>query len=78
MNVNIDVKYEQLEEILKQLSFNELNKIKEVIEFLTKEKTSFKSKEQLKGLLLKGPTFKTETIDAIQEARNRISKWRKK
>ena len=76
MSITINIAFEQIKEMLDQLSASELDELKiELEKIAAKKKQS--SANRLKELLLRGPIMSDEQINEIKEARKRINQWRK-
>lgn len=75
MRVSVNIAFEQLKELIKQLSYSELNELKEELKKVSDKKSMHKGKE-LKDRLLHGPTLNEENIKKIEAARERINAWR--
>ena len=74
MQVQIDIPFEQLIEIAKKLPKSDWQKMKTEVESNTPDP---KTKEEFRKFLLNGPTLTKEEIQAIEESRKAINKWRK-
>lgn len=74
MQVQIDIKFDQLLKIVKRLPSDQLKQLKTEIE---KEAKSNKSVD-LETLLLKGPTATKKQLDTIAKNRKAINQWRTK
>lgn len=75
MQVQLDIGFDQLVNIVKNLSPGQWSQLKKEV-----EKTKAKSQKQqdLESFLLSAPTFNDEQLNAVQEARKSINQWRKK
>lgn len=76
MQAQIDIKYDQLLNLVKQLPKNQWTKLKSAVE--EEEKTSSTSQADMLAFLLNGPTFNKEQLEEIATARKEINQWRKK
>ena len=74
MQVQVDIEFEQLLKIVKELPKGQLNKLKAIIE---KEEETEKSAD-LETLLLKGPTATKKQLETIENNRKAINQWRTK
>lgn len=74
MELKLDIDYQQLIGILRQLPKNQLAKILSAIQ--ENPAKSAGGNPQLRSLLLSGPTLSNDQVHHIQEAREAISKWR--
>ena len=72
MQVQIDIAFDQLVKIVKNLPKGQLRELKTEIE---KEEKDFQTND-LESLLLNGPTATKEQIDIIIENRKAINQWR--
>lgn len=75
MQATVDIKFDELLKIIKNLPENKLSILREEIE---KEKKATISRSDFEALLLNGPTFSVEQIEEIAKTRKAINKWRKK
>jgi len=75
MEALVDIKFDELLKIVKNLPKNKLSELKEKIE---KEVGQDKDREDFKNLLLSGPTFSKKPLDNIAKTRKAINKWRTK
>jgi hypothetical protein len=73
MHIQVDIGFEQLLEIVRNLPGEQLDRLKEEIEKNKKTKNVSVDKE---SFLLSGPVFTDEQIEDILEARKTINKWR--
>jgi hypothetical protein len=73
MHIQVDIGFEQLLEIVRNLPGEQLDRLKEEIEKNKKTKNVSVDKE---SFLLSGPVFTDEQIEDIIEARKTINKWR--
>jgi len=74
MQVQVDIKFDQLLKMVKSLSQGQLKQLKAEIE---KGATLDKSMN-LEAILLKGPTATKKQLDTIQKNRKEINQWRTK
>ncbi len=75
MQVEIDIKFEQLVTIAKKLSTNEWNKLKQEVDKDIKQDSKA---QEMEAFLLSAPTFTKKQLNAIAETRNAINQWRTK
>jgi hypothetical protein len=76
MELKINLGYNELFNLIKQLPSNELFQLKIDLSKIEKpEKINIKNKK-LKTLLLKGPTMSDEQFDSFQSNRQWINQWR--
>ncbi len=75
MQVEIDIKFEQLVTIAKKLPQQEWKKLKDEV-----EKNNYKDSkvQDMEAFLLSAPTFTKKQLDAIAKTRNAINQWRTK
>ncbi|MGN6354939.1 MAG: hypothetical protein ACTHLB_16225 [Parafilimonas sp.] len=72
MQVQLDIEFDQLLEIVKNLSSGKLKQLKAEIEKETKSKKA----SDLETLLLNGPVATKKQIDTIVKNRKAINQWR--
>jgi hypothetical protein len=75
MQVQVDIEFDQLVQIAKKLPAKQWIKLKAEVEA---KPAINKRREDLKKLLLNGPTFSQKQLETIAETRNAINKWRTK
>lgn len=75
MQVQVDIKFDQLVQIAKKLPSKQWVQLKKEVEI---ETSIDKTTRDFKTLLLNGPTFSKEQIDAIKETRKAVNRWRTK
>ncbi len=75
MQVQVDIDYDQLVNMVKQLPKNQWTKLKSDIEAQDAE---VDSKSDMLTFLLNGPTFSKKQITEIEKARKEINQWRTK
>ncbi len=75
MSVTINIAFEQIKDIIKQLPPSELEQLKSAIE-KEMEKKGNKDKDHLKTLLLNGPVMDQDQLDKFKKVRERINQWR--
>ena len=75
MQVQVDIGYDQLVNMVKQLPKNQWTKLKSDIEAQDAE---VDSKSDMLAFLLNGPTFSKKQITEIEKARKEINQWRTK
>ncbi|MGI8951074.1 MAG: hypothetical protein ACR2FN_05750 [Chitinophagaceae bacterium] len=73
MQVQTDIEFEQLLEIVRTLPPGQLKQLKSEIEKEVKEE---KSKIDLETLLLNGPTATKKQLETIAKNRKAINQWR--
>ena len=73
MQVQVEIGFEQLVQIAKELPEIQWKKLKVEVEGAVKSNTVG---DDLEAFLLNGPTFSQEQIDVIEENRKAINKWR--
>jgi hypothetical protein len=74
MRVEIDITFDQLIKVIKNLPASQLRKIKLEIEKGAKIE---QNKLDLEAILLNGPTATKKQLEIIEGNRNDINKWRK-
>jgi hypothetical protein len=72
MDLHLDIQFEQLVKLAKQLSSAQWNKLKEEVEKKNEDLND------LESFLLSSPTFTEAQLNEIENARKEISQWRKK
>ena len=75
MQVQLDIEFDQLVQIAKKLPATQWTKLKAEVEA---KPLIDKKRDDLKKLLLNGPTFSKKQLETIAETRNAINKWRTK
>jgi hypothetical protein len=75
MQVQVDIKFDELLKIVKTLPAKQLEQLKAEIE---KEVKSEGSMEDLETLLLNGPTATKKQLEVIEKNRKAINQWRTK
>ncbi len=73
MQVQVDITFDQLVDIVKKLPASQLKRLKTIIENETKTQ---QSNSDFATLLRNGPTATKEQIKAIEHNRKVLSKWR--
>lgn len=74
MQVEIDIKFEQLVDIAKKLPAMQWNKLKQEV-----EKDFDRTKAQdMEAFLLSAPTFTKNQLNTIAKTRSAINQWRTK
>ena len=75
MQVQVDIKFDELLKIVKALPAGQLNQLKAEIE---KEVNEQRPKTDLETLLLNGPTATKKQLEIIKSNRKAINQWRTK
>ena len=75
MEVTVDIKFDDLLKIVRNLPASKLFILKEEIE---KKEKADPNRAAFKDLLLKGPTFSDEQLNEIAKTRIAINQWRTK
>ena len=75
MQAQIEIGFEQLVKLVKQLPKKQWNQLKSVVE---SGDLSPGSRKDMLDLLLNGPTFSEEQLHEIEKARKEINQWRTK
>ena len=73
MEALVDIKFDELLKIVKNLPENKLSLLKAEIE---KEAKQDNNRDDFKTLLLNGPTFSKKQLDDIAKTRKAINQWR--
>ncbi|MCO5934073.1 hypothetical protein NAF17_00855 [Mucilaginibacter sp. RB4R14] len=74
MQIQVDIGFNDLVEIVKNLPKDKLLQLKRELE----EKPVKVEKDQFRELLINGPTFSDEQIATMEEAQKAINQWRTK
>lgn len=74
MQVQVDIGFKDLLEIVKNLPEEQLLQLKKELE----EKPTEIKREYFRDLLINGPTFSDEQVNTMEETRKAINKWRTK
>jgi hypothetical protein len=75
MQVQVDIEFDQLVQIAKNLPAKQWTKLKEEVEA---RPATDKEREEFKKFLLNGPTFSKKQLKTIAETRKAINQWRTK
>ena len=75
MQVQVDIEFDDLLKIVKNLPAIQLSKLKKEIEANPEKETK---RQDFKSLLLNGPTFSKKQLDTIAKNRKAINQWRTK
>ncbi|RIV19300.1 hypothetical protein DYU11_24650 [Fibrisoma montanum] len=75
MKVQVDIEFDQLIQLAKQLTPKQWIKLKTEVE---KEQQSNEAASDMEAFLLDAPTFSTKQFNAIAKTRKAISQWRTK
>lgn len=75
MQVQVDIRFEQLVSIVKKLPSSQWAKLKSEIERSGKDVSK---NQDLETFLLQAPTFSQKQLDTIAETRKAVNQWRKK
>ena len=73
MEVQVDIAFDQLVELAKQLPESKWEKLKKAVEATS---TLEQEREAMREFLMNGPTFSPKQIKAVADARKRINAWR--
>jgi hypothetical protein len=76
MEVTLEIPFEQLVKIVKELAPDQKAELKK--ELVEKEETNPGKRNSLTELLLNGPVFTKKQIQTIKETRKSINEWRTK
>jgi hypothetical protein len=74
MQIQVDIGFKDLLEVVKKLPKDQLLQLKKELE----EKPVKAKRENFRDLLINGPTFSNEQIKTMEETRKAINKWRTK
>ncbi len=75
MQAVVDIKFDELVKIVKNLPENKLSELRAEIE---KEATQENDRVSFKSLLLNGPTFSNKQLNDMARTRKAINQWRTK
>lgn len=75
MQVQVDIGFDQLIHIVKELPAAQWTHLKEVVE---KEAPQNRTNQDMEAFLLSAPTFTKKQFDAIAKTRKAINQWRTK
>jgi hypothetical protein len=78
METSVHIGFEQLKQMLLQLSPDEIADVKIFLDDLQRAKKGPENKKKLEELLLNGPTLSEDELARIEEARKSIDQWGKK
>jgi hypothetical protein len=76
MQAQVEIAFDQLVKLAKELPAKQWSKLKEEVEKEQKH-TEKHNKEEHIAFLLKAPTFSEKQINEIKKTRKKISEWRK-
>lgn len=75
MQVQLDIGFDQLVHLVKNLTPTQWNQLKSEVE---KNTSADKEKQDMELFLLGAPTFNPDQLKAVEEARKSINQWRQK
>jgi len=77
MELTIDIQYEQIIDLIKQLPQNKITQLSNFLadKSIAHKKTASKN-DDLQALLLKGPTMSNEQYDIFLQNRKMFNQWR--
>jgi hypothetical protein len=75
MELRVDIGFDQLIHMVKQLPQKQLDKL---LSEVSKHSQPVAKNGDLKSLLLSGPTFSDEQLQAVYKTREALTKWRAK
>ncbi|HEX5153487.1 MAG TPA: hypothetical protein VFW07_18685 [Parafilimonas sp.] len=75
MQVQVDIEFDQLVQLVKKLPAKQWTKLKEEVDAQPPTDTK---REEFKKFLLNGPTFSKKQLKTIAETRKAINQWRTK
>ncbi len=78
MEVTIDLKFEQLKELIKQLPASQLAKLKSELSDSFLKKKAKKDITKLQEFLLQGPVMSDQQFESYQKNRKEFNTWRGK
>lgn len=74
MQLNIDIRFEDLVQIAKSLPLSKWKKLKEEVE---SQQSIIQNRNEFRDFLMEGPTFSQEQLNTLEETRKNINEWRK-
>jgi hypothetical protein len=75
MRVQVDIGFDQLVQLAKQLPATQWKKLKTEVE---KQQEQANAASDLEAFLLTAPTFTKQQLDEVAKTRKKISQWRTK
>ena len=78
MELRLNINYEQLLNIIKQLPAPQIEKLKAELNKKGSQEQSKKASSDFQNFLLNGPVMSDEQYDAFVENRERMNQWRPK
>ncbi len=75
MEIKVNIDYNQVFRLIKQLPLKQLSKLKTALD---KEVKSVNKNHDFKSFLLNAPTFNDNQIEQIEQTRKSINQWRAK
>lgn len=75
MQVQVDIEFDQLVKLAKQLPTSQWTKLKKEVEENVSDK---EQNSDLVSLLLSAPTYSKKQLDEVAKTRKAINKWRTK
>lgn len=75
MQVQVDIEFDQLVKLAKQLPLTQWTKLKEEVE---EKRTISEHNSDLVSLLLSAPTYSKKQLDDVAKTRKAINQWRTK
>jgi hypothetical protein len=75
MNLQVDIRFDQLVQLAKQLPAKQWAKLKEEVDQRQQPVTEV---PELEAFLLTAPTFTPEQLDEVAKTRKAINQWRTK
>ena len=76
MQVRVDIGFDQLVQLAKQLPAKQWTKLKQQVE--GQQVPNDKEREAFRQLLLNGPTFSKQQLNNVTKTRKAIDQWRTK
>jgi hypothetical protein len=73
MQVQLDIEFDQLVRLVKQLPKTQWTRLKDEVE---KEREKVEKVSDLETLLLSAPTFTKDQLEIIESTRKAIAQWR--
>lgn len=74
MQLNVDIKFDDLVKIARRLPLSKWKKLKQEVE---SQQPIEQDRHEFRKFLIDGPTFSQEQLNIVAETRKNIDEWRK-
>ena len=74
MQLNVDIKFDDLVQIARRLPLSKWKKLKQEVE---SQQSIEQDRYEFRKFLIDGPTFSQEQLNIVAETRKNIDEWRK-